>query len=164
MVKFCGQDRCLIDANGRIKLPPRLLADFREDGPDVVLHCLPEGALGAYPPPVWTQMRQTEARPAVRAARSVVFRRELRVFGAMTQTERISNQGRITIPTHFRPLLDLAAGQEVMLVGCEIGVEIWNGELWQREFRVLWDHEARRGEAQMHADLGNIGPAGDAQD
>ena len=41
MVPFCGFDRCSLDANGRIKLSPRVLADFERSGADMVLHCLP---------------------------------------------------------------------------------------------------------------------------
>jgi len=153
MVRFCGQEACLIDANGRVKLPPRFLTDFRQDDESVVLHCLPEGALGIYPAPVWTQMRQGEARPAAKAATSILFRRQLRRFGALTQSERITNQGRITVPNPFRELLGLEPGQNVILVGTEIGVEIWNAERWQDEFQILREHERRKAELEMTADL-----------
>jgi DNA-binding transcriptional regulator/RsmH inhibitor MraZ len=153
MVRFCGQDMCLIDANGRVKLSPRFLEDFREDGADVVLHCLPEGALGVYPEAVWLQMRQSEPRPAAKAAQSIVYRRQLRRFGAMTQAQSITNQGRITIPTQFRPILNLEPGCDAVVTGCEIGIEIWNAELWQQELTVLREHELQKGDAAMAADL-----------
>ena len=44
MLAFCGLDRCSVDANGRIKLSPRVIEDFARRGSDVVLHCLPECA------------------------------------------------------------------------------------------------------------------------
>ena len=38
MLPFCGQDRCVIDANGRIKLSPRLIGDFaRQCNGEVVI-------------------------------------------------------------------------------------------------------------------------------
>jgi len=141
MVPFCGQERCLIDANGRIKLGARFLNDFRRTGDEVVLYCLPEGALGVYPTSTWLQMRQREARPAIRAATSVEFRRELRRFGAMSQPEKLSNQGRITVPSHFRSALALDPGQDVILVGCEIGVEAWNAESWRHELDQLREQQ-----------------------
>lgn len=153
MLQFCGQDRCLVDANGRVKLGPRFLSDFRQVGGDVVLHCLPEGALGVYPEAVWHKMRQAEARPELQAARSVVHRRRLRRFGAMSQAEKLTNQGRITIPTGYRELLELQPGTEVVLVGCEIGMEIWNTTRWQAELRRLHEHELQKAEAEMSADL-----------
>ena len=153
MLQFCGQDRCLVDANGRVKLAPRFLSDFRQAGGEVVLHCLPEGALGVYPEAVWHKMRQSEARPELQAARSVVHSRRLRRYGAMSQAERLTNQGRITIPNGYRELLELVPGTEAVLVGCEIGMEIWSTNRWEAEFRRLHDHELQKAEAEMDADL-----------
>ena len=153
MIRFCGQDECTVDANGRIKLTARFLSDFREFGPEVVLHCLPEGALGVYPVDIWQQMRGAEPRPAVRAAESVVFRRRLRRFGALTQAETVSNQGRITIPPSFRSVVRLEPGAEAVLVGSEIGMEVWAAESWEREMALLRQHEQRKAEAEMAADL-----------
>lgn len=155
MLQFCGQERCLVDANGRVKLSTRFLDDFRHIGGAVVLHCLPEGVLAVYAAAVWAQMRQADPRPAVKAARSVLFRRQLRRFGAMTQSDSISNQGRITIPVPFRESLELEPGTEAVLVGCEIGVEIWNASRWRAEFELLARHEQRKAEAEMSADLGS---------
>ena len=162
MVRFCGQERCLIDANGRVKLGPRLLADFRASGSGVVLHCLPEGALGLYPAPTWARMRQSEPRPAAKAAESLVFRRQLRRFGAMTQAQELTNQGRITIPVLFRAALALEAGAEAVLVGCEIGVELWPALRWEAELALLREHELRRAEAETAAELKRLASAADS--
>jgi len=153
MVQFCGQEKCLLDSNGRLKIAPKFLADFRRYGQDVMLHCLSEGALGVFPFPVWEQMRQADPRPARRAATSVVFRREQRRFGAFSQAELVSNQGRITIPPLFRPILDLEPGSEVMVVGREIGIEVWNCDRWEREIEILRNHEQLKAEAEMTADV-----------
>jgi len=163
MARFCGQERCLIDANGRIKLSPRFEQDFRRAGAlEIVLHCLPEAALGVYPLPVWEEIRAQEAKSVLKAATSIVARRQLRRFGAMTQIETLSNQGRLTVPPGFRDILQLAPGTEAILVGCEIGVEIWNAERWQKEVQLLWEHEAERGEAEMKADVLSAGKSGDS--
>jgi DNA-binding transcriptional regulator/RsmH inhibitor MraZ len=129
---------------------------------EVVLHCLPEGALGVYPSSTWLQMRQSDVQPARRAAHSVVFRRELRRFGALTQTQQISNQGRLTIPVHFRELVALQPGTDCMLIGTEIGLEIWNGDNWKTEFETLLEHERRKGLAEMEADLNELDEPEDA--
>lgn len=154
MSQFCGQDKCLVDANGRIKLSPHFLVDFRLTGPDLMLHCLTEGGLAIYPASTWHQMRQAEPRPAARAAASVVFRRQLRRFGSFSQPETLSNQGRITVPPRFREVLALTPGTDSVLVGCEIGVELWNAERWMAESALVWQHETRKGDAEMDADLG----------
>ena len=156
-VRFCGQDSCLIDANGRIKLSPRFLADFHEVGGSTVLRCLPEGALGVYPDAIWQQMRQGEANSAAKAGGSAAFRRQLRLFGALSEPQAISNQGRLTIPTQFRERLGLVPGADVVVIGAEIGVEIWATARWQAELDALSEHEMRKAEADMAAELAAMG-------
>ncbi len=140
----------MIDASGRVRLPTRLLADFRAvDNRRVVLHCLPENALAIYPVSIWRQMREREPRPASRAGVSLAYRRQLRRFGAFTQEDELSNQGRITIPVMFRQPLRLLPGTPSVVVGCEIGVEIWNEEAWRDEYSALLDFEQRLAQAEI---------------
>ncbi|MFA4944240.1 MAG: hypothetical protein WC789_06010 [Lentisphaeria bacterium] len=158
MARFCGQDRCLIDANGRLKLSARFEQDFRAAGAlEIVLHCLAEGALAIYPLPVWEQMRAEEAKTALKAGTSIVARRQLRRFGAMTQVEALSNQGRITVPTEFRPLLKLEPGTGAVVVGCEIGVEVWNADRWAAELQLLREHDVQCAEMEMKAAVAAAG-------
>lgn len=153
---FCGQDHCTVDANGRVRLSPRLLTDFSEQGGVVVVHCLPEGALGLYPLAAWRQMRRSEGDDQPEAARSIVARRQLRRFGALSQQDSISRQGRITIPVPFRDLTELTPGTEAVLVGVEIGVEVWNAKRWEAEFETLLNHEKEKAEREMRADLNRV--------
>lgn len=156
---FCGQDRCTVDANGRVKLSPRFLMDFGQDGEGVVLHCLPEGALAVYPASTWREMRCAETGAEASAARSVVQRRELRRFGALSQVDAITRQGRLTVPAQFREITGLHPSTEAVLVGTEIGVEVWNAERWDEEFKKLLAHEREKAERQMQADLARSGEA-----
>ena len=154
MLAFCGQDKSSVDSNGRVKFSPRTNSDFMDKcGGEVVLHCLPEGALAVYPEDVYMQMRRAESRPAEKAASSMVFRRTLRRFGALSSSEKISAQGRITIPAGFREMLGLTPGSEIVVVGAEIGVEIWSAERWQEELEKINSHAEAKGELEMAADL-----------
>ena len=154
MLAFCGQDNCSVDANGRIKFSPRVIRDFMERcSGEVVLHCLPEGALAVYPEEVYLQMRSAEPRPAERASSSMVFRRNLRRFGALSQSEKISAQGRITLTSAFREFADLLPGTDAVVVGVEIGVEVWNAQRWQQELEKLNSHSLEKGQREMEADL-----------
>ena len=154
MLPFRGQERCSIDKNGRVKLSPKTLGDFREECDcDVVLHCLPEGALAIYPEDVYERMRGGEPKSAERAGESLVFRRNLRRFGALSSPEKISPQGRITIPPGYRKMLELEPGEEVVVVGVEIGVEIWSARAWEEELSKINEHVAEKGEREMAADL-----------
>lgn len=154
MLSFCGQDKSTVDSNGRVKFSPRTNSDFSDKcNGEVVLHCLPEGALAVYPEEVYMQMRRAETRPAEKAGNSLVFRRNLRRFGALTSSEKISAQGRITVPAGFRNILELNPGEEIIVVGAEIGVEIWNAAKWDAELLKINAHVEEKGEREMAADL-----------
>jgi len=165
MLSFCGLDRCSVDSNGRIKLSPRVMEDFAQRGGDVVLHCLPEGAVAVYPEDIYLAMRRTEPNPAERAAESFVFRRTLRRFGGWSQSERISAQGRITLPPAYREHAGLSSGGDAVVVGVEIGIEIWSQERWAEEQRKVQEHMLEKGEREMASDLlpGSSGALGGAK-
>lgn len=158
MLAFCGVDKCSLDANGRIKLSPRTVEDFRASGGDLVLHCLPEGALALYPESVYLEMRRKESSSAARAGESMVHRRMLRAFGALSRPEKISPQGRITLPQGFREHAGLGSSSEAVVVGVEIGVEIWSAGRWMEEQGKIQEHLLEKGRLEMKADLGE-GPA-----
>ena len=144
----------MIDGTGRIKLSTNILRDYqRHTDNEIVLYCLPEGAVAAYPPSVWQTMRGHETNKAILATRSIVYRRTLRRFGAMSQGVKISNQGRITIPPAYREYANLIPNTEVLLIGCEIGVEIWNGERWLSESQLIQKHISEKVKIEMDADL-----------
>jgi DNA-binding transcriptional regulator/RsmH inhibitor MraZ len=119
----------------------------------VVLHALPEGALGVYPEKTWQQMRRSEARPEEKVGSSIAYRRQARRFGAMTEVQKLSKQGRLTIPTLLRDVLELGPGVSAVLVGSEIGLEIWNEQRWQNELKAIMEHEQRKAALEMEADL-----------
>jgi MraZ protein len=152
-MNFCGQEICRIDQNGRVKMPPRLLDPFKKVGLDVVVHCLIEGALAIYPENTWMQMRGGEPRPAQKTADSVVFRRQSRLFGAFSQPQTVTGQGRITIPPLFREQLELLPGTEAIVVGAEIGIEIWNKQRWLAELEKIQEHELQRADLEMKRSL-----------
>ncbi|MFA7232005.1 MAG: hypothetical protein WC071_12105 [Victivallaceae bacterium] len=154
MLSFCGQDKCSVDANGRIKLSPRVIDEFTQRcNGEVIMHCLPEGAIALYPEDVYLEMRRNETAPVEKAAGSLVFRRSMRRFGALSSPEKITRQGRITIPTAFRQYAGLGPNTETYVIGVEIGVEIWNAERWSEELERLNEHAREKGEREMAADL-----------
>jgi DNA-binding transcriptional regulator/RsmH inhibitor MraZ len=112
-----------------------------------------------YPEAIWQQMRQGEANAAMKAGTSAAYRRQLRLFGALSEGQAISKQGRLTIPSAFRERLGLVPGASTMVVGTELGIEIWEATRWQAELESLSQHELRKVEADMAADLAAVGQA-----
>jgi DNA-binding transcriptional regulator/RsmH inhibitor MraZ len=154
VLSFCGQDKCSVDSNGRVKFSPRIVTDFIDNcNGEVILHCLPEGALAVYPEDIYLEMRRAESKPAEKAGSSMLFRRNLRRFGSLSTPEKVSRQGRVTIPNGYRNMLGLDPGEEIVVVGVEIGVEIWNATRWEEELLKINSHAEEKGEREMAADL-----------
>jgi len=153
MVQFAGQDHCQVDANGRIRLTPRFAAEFERLGAAVMLHLHPEGALGVYPQCVWDEMSRQDDQAVRQTLTDVRLRRQGRTVWPWTEPERVSNQGRLTIPHSFRTIAGLEPGTEVAVVGCGFRLEVWNASRWDEEMRLVMEHARRRSEAQMAAEL-----------
>ncbi len=154
MLAFCGQDRVLIDANGRLKLPPKLIEDFLAEGEgDIVFYCLPEGAVALYPERVFNEMRNRQPGEIREAGMSMLKRRDFRRFGAWSAAAKITPQGRLTLPAGFRETAALEPGTEAIIVGVEIGAEIWNLQRWQSELKLINEHERTRGDMELTRDL-----------
>ena len=142
MLEFTGQHNITFDKSGRFKLPPRILADYLAKGnSEVVIYCLPEGCLGIYPLDVWQAMRADER---VLDGGSMLKRREMRRFGALSTSVLISKQGRLTIPTNFRDVCSLAETQQ-LLIGSEVGMEIWNTVQWEQELAIVNQYSIDQG-------------------
>ena len=156
MLAFCGQDKCVVDANGRVKLSPRLIADFtRECGGEVILHCLSEGAVAIYPEKIYNDIRERarSAETLNELGSSIVRRRELRRFGAMSLPDRVTSQGRLTVPVGFREFTGLMPGVEAYVIGVEVGAEIWSAERWKREMELVNGHLELKSAEEMAADI-----------
>jgi DNA-binding transcriptional regulator/RsmH inhibitor MraZ len=154
MLPFFGQEKVSVDANGRVKLCPRFIADFKDSGGgDIVLFSLPEGGVAIYPEETFLRMRRSELDEAEKSGGSVLQRRRLRFSGAMTQSEKISNQGRITIPHFMREDCGLAPNSDVVMVGIQVGIEIWSSERWSGELDKMRRHSNEKGEREMASDL-----------
>jgi DNA-binding transcriptional regulator/RsmH inhibitor MraZ len=97
---------------------------------------------------------RNQASPSVEGpATSLVARRTMRRFGALSQGASISNQGRITVPPMFREYADLLTGEQVVVSGCETGVELWNPARWEAELATIHQHVRDKGAQEMSADL-----------
>lgn len=154
MLAFCGQENCLVDANGRIRLTRRWVDDFlhRCNG-EVVMHGLPEGAIALYPEDVYRDMRAREIGNLEQLGTSFALRRSLRRFGALTRMDTITRQGRVTLPAPFREYAGIVPGGEVCIAGVEVGVEIWDAARFAIEMRAIGEHLAERREAEMAREL-----------
>jgi len=77
--------------------------------------------------------------------------------------QRISTQGRITIPPEYRDFAGLSAAGGIVVAGVEIGIEIWDRARWQEEQKNLMEHAREKGEREMAGDLLMIPSGKDAE-
>lgn len=151
MLAFCGQEKVLIDANGRLRLPQRFADDFnRSCQGSIVMYGLPEGAIALYPEAVFREMRERELAGIEQISGSFLLRRSLRRFGSLSCPDKISPQGRITLPEVLRGFAGLSPSSPAVLVGVEIGLEIWEPGKLQAEMSEIENQmqEFRRLELQ----------------
>ena len=154
MLPFCGLDNCLVDANGRVRLTQRVVEDFlREGASEIVMHGLPEGCIALYPESVWKRMRAPALNSPEQLGSSFAMRSSMRRFGALTSCETISRQGRITIPELLRRHAKLESGSEAVVVGVEIGVEIWEAGRFQQEMDAARQREELKREREFDREL-----------
>ena len=154
MLPFCGQENCLVDANGRVRLTQRWVDDIMQRcRGEIVLHGLPEGAIALYPEDVYRDMRAREIGSLEQLGTSFALRRSLRRFGALTVMDTITRQGRITLPSQLREFAGIAPGSEVALVGAEVGVEIWEAKRFAAEMSAINEHLTRMRDAEMEKEL-----------
>ena len=157
MLSFYGIDKCLVDANGRIRLTQHVVDAFlHEGGADIVMHGLPEGCIALYPEPVWHRMRAPALGNPEQLNSSFAVRSSLRRFGALTCSENISRQGRITLPELLRDHAGLTAGAEAVVVGVELGVEIWEARRFDAELKSSGEREQARKEREFDRELEDI--------
>ena len=154
MLSFCGIDYTTIDSNGRIRFSPKVLADFMSRGTEVVLLCLPEGAVAVYPEETYLKIREARSESSEQAAGSFVGRQVLRRSGAWSQSQKITAQGRITIPQAFREFAGFGSGAgKLVAAGVEIGIELWSVPRWEEEQKRQQEHDMQKREQEMQQDL-----------
>ncbi|MEA2013012.1 MAG: hypothetical protein U9O87_08050 [Verrucomicrobiota bacterium] len=152
-MSFTGQYSISLDSSGRLKFPSNILQDFLSFASgEVVIYFLSEGCLAVYPLEIWSKMREEELGNLKIVPQSIVARRRLR-RGALTQNEKISKQGRITIPQQFRKMCKIYDTESVMMIGSEIGIEIWSEESWERELAIILEHDSEKSQNEMNQDL-----------
>ena len=121
---FLGTHTPKLDDKGRLILPARFRDDLAEGlvitkGQERCLVVWPMGEFTAYAEGL------RSAPPTQEAAR-----RYSRVFFASAHDDSLDKQGRITIPTALREYAGL--GRELVVVGADTRLEIWDAAAWEQ--------------------------------
>ena len=122
---FLGEFQHSLDAKGRVILP----AEFRDQlaGGAVIARGL-DGCLSVYPREEFETMAETVREKARRGERE---RRAARSFFAGAKPVAPHRQGRVAIPQNLREFA--ALGRDVMVVGVDFRIEIWDTSRWREQ-------------------------------
>jgi len=127
-----GQYHSKINAKGRVAFPKK----FREQtGDQIVITMGYEGSLIIVPAKSWqTLVESTENTPFIFGSARDTNRF---LLGGASEIE-LDSQGRFVVPPYLRQYGKL--GEEVVILGLNKYVEIWDKGLWLEHQKYLADH------------------------
>jgi len=125
---FYGEFDYKIDEKGRVPLPPKF-RNALKDG--VVLTPGAEKCITVHTVPEWRKLSTTLTNSPISRSK---MRKLSRALFATAYSTRIDNQGRVAIPAPLREHAEIV--DEVMVVGNNTYLEIWNRILWEEEKEV----------------------------
>ncbi|MCA9061622.1 MAG: division/cell wall cluster transcriptional repressor MraZ [Planctomycetaceae bacterium] len=132
-----GEFRRTLDERHRLTLPPEFATAVSNDEGDVIVAKERAGCISLWEQSEWQKrldsglslLRQKIDSGRMEQRWSDVQRLG-RLLSTRHQTVRLANRSRILVPEGFRQFLGVDAGQEVIVVGAVICVEIWNPDAW----------------------------------
>lgn len=122
---FFGEFEYRIDEKGRVPIPPRFRKELK-DG--VVLTPGIEQCITAYPLSEWKKLAATLTTGSITRSK---LRSLNRAFFATAFSLNIDGQGRIALPVPLRQSAGIE--DEVVIVGANNYLELWNKEQWEAE-------------------------------
>ena len=122
---FLGQFSYTLDIKGRLTIPSR----FRDGLPtEVVLTRGMDRCLVVYPIDVWKEISEKVTSLSITNRRARSLRRQLFADAINLELDR---QGRILIPDRLREYAGLELSSDVVTVGLESFIELWDPERWR---------------------------------
>ena len=122
---FLGEFEYKIDEKGRVLIPPKFRRELKEG---LILTVGIEKCITAYALSEWTKLAGTLTTGSITPNK---LRRLNRAIFATAFSLNIDRQGRIALPIPLREHADIA--DEVVIVGANTYLELWNKEQWESE-------------------------------
>ena len=138
-----GEVRRTLDDRFRLTLPPEFAESISDDEGQVIVAKERYGCLSLWRSAEW-QRRIDDGvsliRQKIAAGRMEQRWNEVQRLGRLLSTRyspvKLANRSRLLIPEGFREFLDVPAGQDVMVVGAVICVEVWNPAAWLEQLKL----------------------------
>ncbi|MDA7977858.1 MAG: division/cell wall cluster transcriptional repressor MraZ [Pirellulales bacterium] len=148
-----GEFRRSFDDRFRVGIPAELLEPLNLQAGQAILAKERPGCLSLWNATVWHQQMDADVRVLqgkVQAGRLEGRLNEVQQIGRLLSTRhrdvKVSERGRLLIPEGFREFLQIEPGEESMIVGAAVCVEVWRPAAWldylnrrMPRFRKLFD-------------------------
>jgi len=132
-----GEFRRSLDDRYRLSIPSELADPLTESGNECILAKERFGSLSVWSSENWgNRLDQSVGlvRSKMEAGRLDGRIEDVQSLGRLLSTRhkdvQLAGRGRLVIPEGFREFLGVDPGEEVLLVGAALCVEIWNPRAW----------------------------------
>lgn len=137
-----GEVRRTLDERFRLSLPTEMAEAITDDDGQTIVAKERYGCLSLWRARDW-QGRMDDGVSLIRQKISAGrmeqkwndVQRLGRLLATRSTTVKLANRSRLLIPEGFREFLDVPAGQDVMVVGAVICVEVWNPTAWLEQLK-----------------------------
>jgi MraZ protein len=137
-----GEFRRTLDERFRLSLTPEFAAAVTDEEGETILAKERAGCVSLWPAKDWRERMEAGVgliRQKIAAGRMESrwgdVQRLGRLLSTRSETVKLANRSRLLLPEGFREFLDVPAGQDVIVVGAVICVEVWNPRAWQDQLR-----------------------------
>ena len=137
-----GEVRRTLDERFRLTLPSEMAEAVTDSDGQTIVAKERYGCLSLWRAGDWQQRLDDGVsliRQKIAAGRMEQKWNEVQRLGRLlatrSTTTKLANRSRLLIPEGFREFLDVPAGQDVMVVGAAICVEVWNPTAWLEQLK-----------------------------
>lgn len=139
---IAGEVRRTLDERFRLTLPPDMAQAITDEAGGTIVAKERYGCLSLWRAADWQRRLDdglTLIREKIRTGRMERrwddVQRLGRLLSTRSTTVQLANRSRLLIPEGFREFLNVDKGQDVMVVGAAICVEVWNPQAWLEQLR-----------------------------
>ena len=132
-----GEFRRALDDRFRLSIPSELSVAWDKEKPECVLAKERPGCLSLWQAEQWQDHLQSGihvVESKLQAGRLGQRIADVQLLGRLLSTRQrpvqLAGRGRLLIPEGFREFLGVEAGEEVLVVGAAVCIEIWRVDAW----------------------------------
>lgn len=137
-----GEQQRTLDERFRLTLPPEFANAVTDEAGNTILAKERFGCLSLWRASEWQQrLDQNVAvvKQKIAAGRMEQRWNDVQRLGRLLSTRyrsvQLANRSRLLVPEGFREFLNVAAGQDVVVVGAVICIELWQPQAWLDHLR-----------------------------